>query len=52
MNDPIIELYERYKHIDKPMSSLAGDSFTDFIVRDMWLAIKRYAQEKQKESGK
>lgn len=44
----ISEVYERYKHLDTPLSDsllqLSADGFLDRIVREMWAAVKQVAE--------
>lgn len=44
----IKEVYEKYKHLDKLMSSkdVLNDTFKDCILRDIWKAIKAEAEKK------
>jgi hypothetical protein len=36
------EVYEKYKHLDGPLSEDGQDSFNRTILHDLWLAIKEH----------
>jgi len=45
--DPIIEVYEKYKHLDYLLADkdwVGGGKHQATITRDLWAAIKDYAE--------
>lgn len=40
MDDYLQQVFDKYQHMDVAFMSLSHDNFKDFILLDLWLAIK------------
>jgi hypothetical protein len=51
MTDPILEVYQRFAHLDEVISFMGANedvTFRDQVLFELWQAIKAYAEEKRK----
>jgi len=55
--DPLTEVYEKFKHLDGPLSDTNGDknsddpgAFIHWMAGEMWRAIKEEVERRKKDA--